>query len=249
MIKDKVINKWYIRLPSLISCFLFFLGCTQATLPEETEKTAELLLKDAIKMKHQAFILEGNNQRVKINEAIEAFNGVCEKADTTSLNCAKAQLQVASLYDILGEQKKALSQYNSILKKYPENDLKFRKALALSKKAIALIFWEQKKYIQAQEEFKSIVVDYSDQRKIANNAKEKINEIYAFLKNTSTDYSILAESKSIGNEVFISSDDIYFEFDESTLSPSAQDSLMMKVAWLRANPDIEVTVEGHVVGP
>lgn len=40
-------------------------------------------------------------------------------------------------------------------------------------------------------------------------------------------------------------EDIYFEFDKSTLTPLAQDNLMRKAEWLRENPDATVTIEGH----
>ena len=40
-------------------------------------------------------------------------------------------------------------------------------------------------------------------------------------------------------------EDIYFDFDKSTLTPAAQDSLLRKAEWLRENPDATVTVEGH----
>ena len=40
-------------------------------------------------------------------------------------------------------------------------------------------------------------------------------------------------------------EDIYFEFDKSTLSPAAQDNLLRKAEWLRENPAATVTVEGH----
>ena len=40
-------------------------------------------------------------------------------------------------------------------------------------------------------------------------------------------------------------EDIYFDFDKSTLTPSAQDSLLRKAEWLRENPDATVTIEGH----
>ena len=43
----------------------------------------------------------------------------------------------------------------------------------------------------------------------------------------------------------IMQEDIYFEFDKSSLTPSAQDNLMRKAAWLRANPEVTVTIEGH----
>ena len=40
-------------------------------------------------------------------------------------------------------------------------------------------------------------------------------------------------------------EDIYFEFDKSTLTPMAQDNLLRKAEWLRENPDATVTIEGH----
>ena len=40
-------------------------------------------------------------------------------------------------------------------------------------------------------------------------------------------------------------EDIYFDFDKSTLTPAAQDNLMKKAAWLRANPNAGVAIEGH----
>ncbi|MBW2450182.1 MAG: peptidoglycan-associated lipoprotein Pal [Deltaproteobacteria bacterium] len=40
-------------------------------------------------------------------------------------------------------------------------------------------------------------------------------------------------------------EDIYFEFDKSTLTPAAQDNLMQKAEWLRENPDATVTIGGH----
>jgi peptidoglycan-associated lipoprotein len=40
-------------------------------------------------------------------------------------------------------------------------------------------------------------------------------------------------------------EDIYFDFDKSGLKPAAQDNLIRKAEWLRANPDVTVTIEGH----
>ncbi len=40
-------------------------------------------------------------------------------------------------------------------------------------------------------------------------------------------------------------EDVYFEFDKSTLTPAAQDNLLQKAEWLRENPDATVTIEGH----
>ncbi len=40
-------------------------------------------------------------------------------------------------------------------------------------------------------------------------------------------------------------EDIYFDFDKSTLTPAAQDNLLRKAEWLRENSDATVTIEGH----
>jgi peptidoglycan-associated lipoprotein len=40
-------------------------------------------------------------------------------------------------------------------------------------------------------------------------------------------------------------EDIHFEFDRSSLLPSAQNILKKKAAWLRDNPDVSVIIEGH----
>jgi len=41
------------------------------------------------------------------------------------------------------------------------------------------------------------------------------------------------------------SDDIYFEFDSSTLTPEAQLILKKKAEWLQNNPEAMSTIEGH----
>ena len=40
-------------------------------------------------------------------------------------------------------------------------------------------------------------------------------------------------------------EDIYFEFDKSTLTPQAKETLMKKAEWLRTNKDVSVIIEGH----
>ncbi|UCF92936.1 MAG: peptidoglycan-associated lipoprotein Pal [Desulfobacterales bacterium] len=45
-------------------------------------------------------------------------------------------------------------------------------------------------------------------------------------------------------ELFVQ-EDIHFEFDKSTLTPTAQDILSRKGEWLRENPDVSFTIEGH----
>ena len=43
----------------------------------------------------------------------------------------------------------------------------------------------------------------------------------------------------------IMQEDVFFEFDKSTLTPAAQDNLMRKAAWLRENSNVTATIEGH----
>jgi peptidoglycan-associated lipoprotein len=54
-----------------------------------------------------------------------------------------------------------------------------------------------------------------------------------------------AKMKPADTSGMIMQEDIFFDFDKSTLSPAAQDNLMRKAAWLRDNPDATVTIEGH----
>ena len=54
---------------------------------------------------------------------------------------------------------------------------------------------------------------------------------------------VVAPAPKISDEVM--QEDIYFEFDKSTLTPAAQDNLMQKAEWLRENPDATVTIGGH----
>lgn len=41
------------------------------------------------------------------------------------------------------------------------------------------------------------------------------------------------------------SEDIYFEFDKATLDSMSQDILSRKSDWMRDNPDVVVSIEGH----
>ena len=40
-------------------------------------------------------------------------------------------------------------------------------------------------------------------------------------------------------------EDIYFDFDSSTLNDAARDLLLQKAQWLRTNPNASVLIEGH----
>ena len=39
--------------------------------------------------------------------------------------------------------------------------------------------------------------------------------------------------------------DAFFDYDESTLTADAQDALTITATWLKANPTVNVTIEGH----
>jgi peptidoglycan-associated lipoprotein len=45
--------------------------------------------------------------------------------------------------------------------------------------------------------------------------------------------------------IMIMLEDIYFEFDKSTLTSEAKDDLMQKAEWLKAHPHAKVLIEGH----
>jgi peptidoglycan-associated lipoprotein len=54
----------------------------------------------------------------------------------------------------------------------------------------------------------------------------------------------LDADKSATRSSFVS-EDIYFEFDSASLIPEARDVLKRKAEWLRSNPNVSVSVEGH----
>ncbi len=55
----------------------------------------------------------------------------------------------------------------------------------------------------------------------------------------------MAEQRTESARTRFENDDIYFEFDSVRLTPDAQGILAQKAQWLRANPDAEITIEGH----
>jgi peptidoglycan-associated lipoprotein len=46
-------------------------------------------------------------------------------------------------------------------------------------------------------------------------------------------------------DMSVMQEDIYFDFDKSSLTPVAQDNLLRKAEWLRKNPDATITIEGN----
>ena len=68
---------------------------------------------------------------------------------------------------------------------------------------------------------------------------------------TSIQQGDLAQSQTIsttetGERVMkVMLEDIYFEFDKSTLTPQAKETLVKQAEWLRTNKDVKVVIEGH----
>ena len=52
-------------------------------------------------------------------------------------------------------------------------------------------------------------------------------------------------ARSSDETMMINLEDIYFEFDRSTLTSESQEILRKKAKWLRANRDVKVVIEGH----
>jgi peptidoglycan-associated lipoprotein len=55
----------------------------------------------------------------------------------------------------------------------------------------------------------------------------------------------MAEQKTASAKSIFENEDIYFEFDSIRLAPDAQEILVKKSKWLRANPSAKITIEGH----
>ena len=52
-------------------------------------------------------------------------------------------------------------------------------------------------------------------------------------------------SAATGDSDIVLQKDILFEFDKATLTPAAREMLTKNGLWLRTNPDVAVTIEGH----
>jgi peptidoglycan-associated lipoprotein len=55
----------------------------------------------------------------------------------------------------------------------------------------------------------------------------------------------LYSSAAIGDSNIVLKEDIFFEFDKSTLTPEAIETLTKNGQWLRTNSDVAITIEGH----
>ena len=52
-------------------------------------------------------------------------------------------------------------------------------------------------------------------------------------------------ARSSDDTMMINLEDIYFEFDRSTLTSESQEILRKKAKWLKANRNVKVVIEGH----
>ncbi len=55
----------------------------------------------------------------------------------------------------------------------------------------------------------------------------------------------VAVAPSTKLDTMVMEEDIHFDFDKYNLTPTAQENLLRKAEWLRQNPDVTVTIEGH----
>ncbi|WP_300461208.1 peptidoglycan-associated lipoprotein Pal [Desulfobacula sp.] len=109
---------------------------------------------------------------------------------------------------------------------------------------------------------KTIVSDATtieDQAKLEADAKAKAEAAEAMakakadaariaqqnLEDQMTSERALTEAKTMAAKKRFENQDIHFEFDSSQLSSMAKMLLKEKAAWLKANPSIFVTIEGH----
>ena len=62
---------------------------------------------------------------------------------------------------------------------------------------------------------------------------------------TSEDIAQSGSGMSSDDTMMIDLEDIYFDFDRSTLTAESQRILTQKAMWLKANNDVKVVIEGH----
>ena len=55
----------------------------------------------------------------------------------------------------------------------------------------------------------------------------------------------ISDQPTASARAIFENEDIYFEFDSIRLSPDAQEILTKKANWLRVNPGVNITIEGH----
>ncbi len=84
-----------------------------------------------------------------------------------------------------------------------------------------------------------LMVTVSCQKKVVDATPEPVVEEKQEVEETKEEVVVYKVPDMVMQE------DIYFEFDKSTLTPMAQDNLLRKAEWLRENPNSMITIEGH----
>ena len=88
-----------------------------------------------------------------------------------------------------------------------------------------------------------------DQRRAEEEARQKELERQRTLAEEDLSDERLSEEmtdqRTMSAKSTFENEDVYFEFDSIRLAPEAQEILIQKAAWLRANPTAKITIEGH----
>jgi peptidoglycan-associated lipoprotein len=88
-----------------------------------------------------------------------------------------------------------------------------------------------------------LLVTVSCQKKVINATPQPVVEEKKMEEKPMVKEEVVVPPKA--PDMTVMQEDIYFEFDKSTLTPAAQDNLLRKAEWLRQNPDATITIEGN----
>lgn len=88
-----------------------------------------------------------------------------------------------------------------------------------------------------------LLVTVSCQKKVVNAAPQPVVEEKKMEEQPAPKEEVVVPPKA--PDMMVMQEDIYFDFDKSTLTPAAQENLLRKAEWLRDNPDATVTIEGN----
>lgn len=161
------------KLLIMFSVLSFMLNFATSSISKDKDTDVTQLLLKAIIIKENAIKLGGSEMKNQLNKAIDAFNKVCKVNDTNHIGCTKAKLHIASIFDILGEEEKALEIYYKILR-YNEH---LDEVAVNTHKMVGIIYIKQEKFSKAIEQFKYILKNYPDQEETINEANEMIKLI------------------------------------------------------------------------
>ena len=112
-----------------------------------------------------------------------------------------------------------------------QNNLRIKLAALLVSLLLVLSVSCQKKTVAVENQSNSIAQQggYEASTADQSNAGEKT----------------LDSSAAMGDSDIVLKEDIFFEFDKSTLTPEAIETLTKNGQWLRTNSDVAITIEGH----